>query len=163
VYRDKRPELYLDLARRLPHRKFVLIGGPGDASGCYERVRALATALPNVECTGFLPLAQVEPWFDRARVVVNTSVYEGMPNTFMQAWARGVPTVATVDVGAPVHQVFTDVEDGAARIERLFADETHWAEAATRCKAYFQNVHSSEAVTKQYGEVFERPAREAAQ
>ena len=75
-------------------------------AGYFEEIRARAAQLPNVEFTGFLPLAQVEPWFDRARVLVNTSVYEGMPNVFLQAWARGVPTVATVDVGAAVNTVF---------------------------------------------------------
>ena len=103
LHENKRPELFLELAARLPQRRFVMIGGPREGSRAFfERIRARAEALPNLELTGFLPLAQVEPWFDRARVLVNTSTYEGMPNTFLQAWARGVPTVATVDVDAPV-------------------------------------------------------------
>jgi glycosyltransferase involved in cell wall biosynthesis len=86
LHPTKRPEMLLELARRLPHRRFVLVGGAGLGVGDYEeRVRAQAAGLPNVELTGFLPLAQVEPWFDRARVLVNTSHFEGMPNTFLQA------------------------------------------------------------------------------
>lgn len=152
---DKRPELFLELARRLPQRRFVLIGGSGGDDACYAHVRETARALPNVECTGFLPLAEAERWFDRARVVVNTSAYEGMPNTFMQAWARGVPTVASVDVGAPVQKVFQEIEQGADEIERLFTDQPHWQRASKACKEYFQQVHSSEAVLTQYGKVFE--------
>jgi glycosyltransferase involved in cell wall biosynthesis len=90
MHPGKRPELLLDLAERLPWRRFVMAGGAVDGGQAYfEAIRARAAKLPNVEFTGFLPLAQVERWFDRARVVVNTSVYEGMPNVFLQAWARG--------------------------------------------------------------------------
>jgi glycosyltransferase involved in cell wall biosynthesis len=155
IMQDKRPELFLELARALPQHRFVLIGGSGGDDAYYERIGASARALPNLECTGFLPLAQAEAWFDRARVVVNTSAYEGMPNTFMQAWARGVPTVATVDVGAPVHKVFQDIAQGAAEIERLFTEPAYWQSASNACKAYFDKVHSSDAVLNQYAEVFE--------
>jgi glycosyltransferase involved in cell wall biosynthesis len=155
VYMNKRPEIFLELARRLPHRKFVLIGSADGHEAYYESVRKMAAPLPNVEFTGFLPLAEVEPWFDRARVVVNTSTYEGMPNTFLQAWARGVPTVATVDVGAPAQKVFSQAEEGAREIERLFTDEKYWREASDSCHEYFERAHSSDAVLKRYAEVFE--------
>jgi len=152
LHENKRPELLLELARRLPQRRFVLIGGPrAGAQAFYEGIRAQAAALPNVEFKGFLPLAQVEPWFDRARVLVNTSTYEGMPNTFLQAWARGVPTVATVDVGAPVHRVAATVEDLALEVERAFAD----AALGARCREHFARHHSAAEVLERYGRLFD--------
>ena len=157
IHENKRPERFLELAARLPQRRFVMIGGPrAGAQAFYERIRAQAGALPNVEATGFLPLAEVEPWFDRARVLVNTSTYEGMPNTFLQAWARGVPTVATVDVGAPVHTVFSGIEQGAQEIERLFAEPAYWTARAKGCRAYFERSHSPASVAAQYADLFAR-------
>jgi glycosyltransferase involved in cell wall biosynthesis len=165
VHDYKRPELLLELARRLPHRRFVIIGGssaPGErlAPGYFEAIQAQAAKLPNVEMTGFLPLADVEPWFDRGCVLVNTSFYEGMPNTFLQAWARGVPTVATVDVGArmngkPVYEPFEEIDDAAAEIERLFTDDLHWARASARCLEYFNSEHSSAEVLRRYSRLFD--------
>jgi glycosyltransferase involved in cell wall biosynthesis len=155
VMQDKRPELFIELARALPHRRFVLVGGSAGDDAYFERVRAMAAELPNLLCTGFLPLAEAETWFDRARVVVNTSAYEGMPNTFMQAWARGVPTAATVDVGAPVHRYLPEIQALKDEVERLCADPSYWDAASRACKAHFQAVHSSDAVLKRYGEVFE--------
>ena len=155
----KRPELFLDLARRLPQRRFVMIGGAGGEAGnhaYFDRIRDEAAALPNVEFTGFLPLARVEPYFDRARVLVNTSVHEGMPNTFLQAWARGVPTVAFVDTGArldgePLYRVVEHVAEAASEVERLFSDEAHWARASARCRKYFDSTHSTPKVLERFG------------
>jgi glycosyltransferase involved in cell wall biosynthesis len=160
IHGYKRPELFLDIAERLPQQQFVLIGGPSVGGerlnpGYFEAIRARAAQMPNVEFTGFLPLAQVEPWFDRARVLVNTSVYEGMPNVFLQAWARGVPTVATVDVGAPVNAVFTDAEQGAAKVAALFSDEKLWQQASADSLAYFQRNHSSTEVLARYSRLIE--------
>jgi glycosyltransferase involved in cell wall biosynthesis len=160
IHGYKRPELFLDIAERLPEQRFVMIGGPSVGGerlkpGYFEEIRARAARMPNVEFTGFLPLAQVEPWFDRARVLVNTSVYEGMPNVFLQAWARGVPTVATVDVGAPVNAVFTDAEQGAAKVAGLFSDEQLWKQASADSLAYFQRNHSSTEVLSRYSRLIE--------
>ena len=157
IQESKRPELLLDIAALLPQRRFVMIGGPRPGTEAfYERIRARAATLPNVEFKGFLPLAQVEPWFDRARVFVNTSLYEGMPNTFLQAWARGVPTVATVDVGAQgTYTLFQDADSAAREIQALFADQPHWAARSAACRAYFARKYAPETVLEQYGEVFQ--------
>ncbi|HET7198949.1 MAG TPA: glycosyltransferase family 4 protein [Burkholderiales bacterium] len=155
----KRPDWLLEIAERLPHRRFVLVGGPslgGEARrpGFYEAMRRRAERVPNVEFTGFLPLAELERRFDAARVLVSTSVYEGMPNVFLQAWARGVPTVASIDVGAPVNTVFQDVAEGAARLERLLADEALWSRASADSVEYFHRNHSPEEVLGRYARLF---------
>jgi glycosyltransferase involved in cell wall biosynthesis len=153
LHENKRPELFLELAARLPQRRFVMIGGPREgALAFYERIRTQAERVPNLELTGFLPLAEVEGWFDRARVLVNTSLYEGMPNTFLQAWARGIPTVASVDVGAPVHRVAASVEELAAEVESAFANPALGA----ACRDYFRRTHSSAQVLARYEELFQR-------
>jgi len=157
IQETKRPQILLELAARLPQRRFVMIGGPRPGTEpFYERIRAQAAGLPNVEFKGFLPLAQAEPWFDRARVFINTSAYEGMPNTFLQAWARGVPTLATVDIGAPgAYTMFDDPAPAAQEIERLFADEQHWRARSAACRGYFESRYSCDSVLARYGEVFE--------
>jgi glycosyltransferase involved in cell wall biosynthesis len=157
LHPGKRPELLLELAARLPGRRFVMIGGPSDSDpALFERMRSQAAALPNVQFKGFLPLAQAEPWFDRAQLVVNTSTYEGMPNTFLQAWARGVPTVATVDVDAACHRVATTVDGLAREVELLLTNPSAFETASRECRAYFERTHSSGAALERYGRLFER-------
>jgi glycosyltransferase involved in cell wall biosynthesis len=152
----KRPELFLDLAQRLPQRRFVMVGGPsrGDPA-LFERIRSRAAALANVRFMGFLPLAEADRQFDAARVHVNTAEYEGMPNTFLQAWARGVPTLGTSDVGAPVHRQFAGIEEGAGEIEALFRDELGWEKLARACREHYERAHSGAQTVARYEALFE--------
>lgn len=154
--RRKRPELLLELAARLPHRRFVMVGPAGRGENAlFQRIREMAAALPNVEFTGFLPLAQADSRFDSARVFVNTAEYEGMPNTFLQAWARGVPTLGTVDVGTPVHKQFAGIEDGAREIEALFTDELRWEKVSRACREHYERTHSGAQTVARYVKLFD--------
>lgn len=158
---SKRPEMLLEIARRLPRHRFVLIGGPDEGRRAEEYMRSVAEAaarLPNVEVKGFIPFAEADRWFNGARLLVNTSLYEGFPNTFLQAWSRGVPTVAFVDTGslhegAPVYDVARDVSDMSARIERLMRDDILWHEASRRAAEHFRDRHSIDAVLDRYERV----------
>jgi glycosyltransferase involved in cell wall biosynthesis len=161
IHDYKRPEWFLEIAERLPQRRFVMVGGPSVGGeklgpGYFDEVRRRAASLPNVEFTGFLPLAEVEKQFDRARALVSTSVYEGMPNVFLQAWARGVPTLGTVDVGAPVNTVFADAEEGARKLEALLADELLWQRASQDSLAHYQRNHSSQEVLSRYARLLDQ-------
>ena len=83
--------------RDLADVRFVMIGA--DATGGGERpwAQALlerARSLPNLEYLGARSQAQVNQLLARAHVFVNTSRYEGFPNTFIQAWMREVPVVS---------------------------------------------------------------------
>jgi len=102
----KRPELALELARRLPDIRFTLAGGPMPGGQTYfDDVAAAAARLPNVQMLGAVKYADTGPLFDRTRVFLNTSSIEGFPNTFLQAWIRGVPVVSFFDPDGMVHRL----------------------------------------------------------
>ena len=156
---QKNAEMMLEIARRLPHVPIVIVGGPDAGKRqheYYESIRAAAASLPNVRMAGFVPYAQVDQWFDGARLFVNTSRYEGFPNTFLQAWARGIPTVAFVDTGsrsadgAPPYEVVADVSEAAWKIDRLMKDDAAWRRASQRAAEHFRAHHSVDAVAAMY-------------
>lgn len=88
---NKRPMRFLDLARTCPELAFVMIIGRTD-----EAVfRALEQARPaNLRILANVPAQDISDWLRRARVFVNTSLFEGFPNTFLQSAVTGVPIVS---------------------------------------------------------------------
>jgi len=158
IVERKRPELCLRLAREMPHLKFVMIGGASpdaDSRSFYRKIATAARSLPNLEFLGFLPYRQTERYFDRSRVFLNTSRIEGFPNTFLQAWARGLPTVSFVDTGSregghPVCNTVQTTAEARAEIHHLMTDDVRWKHASDICRSHFSAHHSLEAVTGMY-------------
>jgi glycosyltransferase involved in cell wall biosynthesis len=93
----KRLEVLLDLASTRPEWEFHVVGS-GDSSTAYVRdLEQRAIALPNVSLHRGISDAELHERYLRADALVCTSSWEGVPTTFLEAWARGVPVVSTVD------------------------------------------------------------------
>ena len=96
--RRKRPEMFLELARRCPGTEFRLVGGAGEDPGFDSEIRAAASSITNLDYVGFVSPPQMDEQYRGAALYVNTSGLEGLPNAFLQSWSHGVPTVtAEVD------------------------------------------------------------------
>lgn len=157
----KRPELFVELARAFPQRRFVMVGGPGgDAASraCFEALQAQAAAVPNLEVAGFVPFAQVGRRYDGAAALLNTSEVEGFPNTFLQAWIRGVPSLSFVAPraadGSSGTIACSDSADMALRLGALLRDRAAWQQASRAAAAHFERWHSLARVADHYDQVF---------
>lgn len=157
----KRPELFLELARALPDQQFRMIGGPGDGEHeLYDAIKARATTMNNVQFLGFVPFAPAEKHFDRATIFVNTSESEGFPNTFLQAWARGVPTVSFVDPGsrlanAPIGLRVATFQEMISVVAQLVSNESDRVAEGRRSAKYVELNHAPEKIVKLYERAFE--------
>jgi glycosyltransferase involved in cell wall biosynthesis len=105
-----------------------------------------------------VPFHEVGAWFDRAAVVVNTSDYEGLPNTFVQAWLRGAPTLSFVRPESAPGRTGTiacaDVAQMAQRLQELLDDPAAWQAASAACRAHFEAHHTMEVAVQRYLDVF---------
>lgn len=84
----KRPHLFLDLAARLPRARCRMICSRQDGE-LWEDVSRRAAELPNVEFVESVPYRAIQDHFNAARVFVNTSSHEGVPNTFIHSGLGG--------------------------------------------------------------------------
>ncbi len=162
IKRIKRPELFIDLARRCPDHRFRLVGGGvPDESSLYDRVFPEAKTVTNLEMTGFVPYPDVEAQFDDGSLLVNTSDMEGFPNTFLQAWSRGMPTLSFFDPAAQwrqhaVGEVVSSLDDMVKRTQSLMSDVERWRLASSVCREYFTAHHSVARAVDAYEAVFDR-------
>ncbi len=92
----KRPGIFLDLARALPDASFEMICPPGNRQ-LWEEVRREAEPLKNLRLIERVPYHEVQAHYDAAKVFVNTSTWEGWPNSFIQA-GLGRTALLSLDV-----------------------------------------------------------------
>jgi glycosyltransferase involved in cell wall biosynthesis len=152
----KQPHLFLELARSLPNYQFRMVGGHKEAEkALFEAMKSKAERIPNLDFLGYVPLNEIDELFDDARVFVNTSESEGFPNTFLQAWSRGIPTLSFVDCGArssagPIGVVVSTIEGMREALERLMTDDAYWKVKSDDSLRHFAAHHSPRIVIPQY-------------
>lgn len=164
----KRPDWFLELARRLPHRRFVMCGVipiPPETRESWETARRAGAALPNLEVRGFLDHARLAELFAGASLFVHTSPAEGFPNTVLEAWSHGLPSVTAVDPDGVVArermgEVATDLDGLVAAVERLMADPAARRAAGERARAYVRRRHAPEVVIDRLAALFDRVVAE---
>ena len=158
----KRPELVIELAKRLPEYRVVAIGGPcGDQKTYYNEIKTKATALDNLKFMGFIPYRDVNQYYSRARVFVNTSELEGFPNSFLQAWIRGVPVISFFDPdnlirkqelgGAPAN-----LDEMVELVKDLMLNKPYRHSIAKRTRAFAFEHYSPRRVIQEYASVFSK-------
>jgi len=157
----KRPEIALELARELPHVKFTLAGGPMPGGETYyEDMVAAAARLPNVTMLGAVRYADTGALFDRAKVFLNTSSIEGFPNTFLQAWIRGVPVVSFFDPDSLVQRLSlgrtaSSVDDMRDAIRHLLQDDEDRQRIGRRAREFATREFTT-GVASRYLELLDR-------
>lgn len=152
----KRPDRVIHLARRLPELNFIMIGGASRGSkSLYEDIESEAAQISNLQFLGSKSYAYVNECLSRSKVLLNTSDLEGFPNTFLQAWMRGVPVVTTFDPDNLVHTnklgAAVDNTEELPDLLRSFLANSHLrTDCSTRVSLFARRYFSPDAVIKKY-------------
>lgn len=166
----KRPLDYLALAARLPEASFLMVATSRGShwDGLAKEVRERAAALPNCELLPGRPRTQILDMYERAVAVVNTSAFEGFPNTFMEGWARGAPALSlNVDPDGVIARHGLGVV-AAGSLDALEAGaRAGWdrrgdlAAERDRCRSYIERHHAPAVVGAAWAELVTELLREA--
>jgi glycosyltransferase involved in cell wall biosynthesis len=162
----KQPEVFIDLAERLAAvtgAEFLMVGRPG----AMKYQRGLETRMRSVRGLTYLGAKsneEVNRLLAEAHVFVNTSTYEGFPNTFVQAWLREVPVVSLqVDPDGLLARQGLGFLSG--RFDQLVQDTRNLLENAelrtrlgARARAYALEHHSLTKNLSRVAEFFMRVA-----
>jgi len=157
----KRPEIVCEIAKAMPDVSFTMIGGP--MRGCedlFREVKEEAKRLENLHFVGAVPYSEVNAYFSRAKLFLNTSDSEGFPNSFLQAWVRGVPVVSFFDPDGFISSfglgLSADAQDNFSEpLASLLQSEDQRWRIGERARQFVIDRYSSQAIVKQYEQLFE--------
>jgi glycosyltransferase involved in cell wall biosynthesis len=90
----KNPHRFLELASQFPNEHFTFICQKATNDVGYDELIAQAGNIENLTHIPRAPFHEMDSYFLRAKVFVNTSRAEGFPNTFIQAGKAGVPILS---------------------------------------------------------------------
>ena len=94
----KRPELFLKLAEKFPNEKFLMIcnkvDNKIDSIKYWKRIHNIASKISNINFLKFVPFEEINQYFEQAKILINTSSYEGFPSTFIQALISKTPILS---------------------------------------------------------------------
>ena len=90
----KQPEIFLKLAQANPQHKFVMICQKATNDSIYSKLKDKADTIENLTFVPRVPFHEINSYFSKAKVFVNTSTAEGYPNTFIQACLNATPILS---------------------------------------------------------------------
>ena len=166
----KRPELFLDLAEQLPQEQFVFImpvmhlPNEQEQRALNNHVRDIlsrAKTISNVRYIPFVPFHEIQEYYNQAKLFVNTSSFEGFPNTFIQACIGKTPILSfVVDPGAFIRKndlgfvCNESIEAGVSFIESL--NEEKVKQLGENAARYLRENHDIRNTIVSYKREFEK-------
>jgi glycosyltransferase involved in cell wall biosynthesis len=163
IVEAKRLELLLDLAQLAPEVTFDVAGAPTRTTAYSTAVVERARTLSNVRLLGRVEREQIPALYQGAACLCCTSVHEGFPNTFLEAWCQGIPVVSTFDpdgliAARKLGGVANDADGLLKEVRRMISRET-WRDASMNGRAYYLANHEPGVVIPKFEEVFLNVAR----
>jgi glycosyltransferase involved in cell wall biosynthesis len=155
----KRLELLLEVAEGCSEVAFHVVGDCNAETPYARRLKDWASRLANVTLYGRVVYSEVETFYRKASLLCCTSVCEGFPNTFLEAWSHGLPTVSTFDpdgliAARRMGTVAVDSKGLSAGIRRLLGSQAEYRAASESARSYFANQHTVRACMPAFERVF---------
>ncbi|WP_394740069.1 glycosyltransferase [Natronococcus roseus] len=91
---QKHPERFLQLAKSLPNIHFTMICRQTTNLEFHKKIKKQAEYIENLKFIDFVDPDEIHEYYNRSYALINTSDYEGFPNTFLEAWRYETPIVS---------------------------------------------------------------------
>jgi len=161
----KRPELFIDLAEKVPNERFVMICQRATGDENYEALVARAGEVENLQFIRRVPFGQIDNYFQRAKMFVNTSDSEGFPNTFIQACKCATPILSLrVNPDNFLNRYncgicADDNRDKFVQQFRLLLESEEMQRYGKNARKYAEEKHDIKRVIEEYKDMFLRLTR----
>ena len=154
VYR--RPWVVLELARAFPEERFVMVMPPVDTM-LASVITKSAKQIPNLTILDYVPVDEMQFMFDRAKLVLNTAMFEGFPNTFLQTAQARSPYISLkwnpdnfLEQNSIGFGCDDSIETMKKRLKELLEDQDLRAEIGDNAFHYLEKEHCAETSIERY-------------
>jgi glycosyltransferase involved in cell wall biosynthesis len=154
--------LAIEIAKEFSQVRLKMIGGPcAGLISYYNKIEKEAKKIKNIDFVGPVHYSKVNSYFNRAKLFINTSDIEGFPNSFLQAWIRGVPVVSFFDPDKLIDKYElgyapSNLEGMKKCVDRLLKDDRKRLELGDKGRQFTIENYSSGVVVKKYIALLER-------
>ena len=162
----KGPDRFIKLALEFPDEKFVMICQRATGDDNYDSLCRQAEEVGNLEFHQRVPFHEIDGYFQRAKLLINTSDSEGFPNTFIQAckWATAIVSLGVNPDGfLDKYSCGISCDGRFARmretVKHLLADDCYM-EPGRNGRKYVEDHHDIKKIIEQYKTIFTRFACE---
>lgn len=90
----KQPEIFINLAKANSNVAFTMICPKSSDAKYHEKIKEMALEVKNLKFIDFVPYDEIDEFFKKAYLFINTSLFEGFPQTFIQATMNAVPIIS---------------------------------------------------------------------
>jgi len=157
---EKQPRRFLELARAIPTEHFTIICQTLTNDQAYADMKAQAAQIKNLQFIPHVPFNQIDSYFQRAKVFVNTSDAEGFPNTFIQACKCATPILSfNVNPDNFLNRYSCGIfcegdEQRLSEALRFLLAENRCIELGQNARKYVERYHDITKIVEQYKKVF---------
>lgn len=156
----KHPEIFLRLAEMFPKDHFLMVGSVDAIDIEYAHtIQSQARNIKNLRYIEKIPFPQIPEIYNQARLLVNTSEYEGFPMTFVQAMCDGVPILTMgIDPDRVVSSVAGFVTSNIQELSKkysLLQRQTIWEKYSQAARQYAKNHYSPLVIVPKYEKIFQ--------
>lgn len=149
----KRGWLFCEIAKKMPQYEFHVLGKANVNKTEDENFLAKYYTIPNLHFAGFVDGEKKEQYLKDAKILVNTSIHEALPVSFLEALAYGTLLVSNrnpdeltskfgVWTGEVLGDGFDKVDLFVDAIEHIMSHEDKRQELATKAIEYIKEIHS---------------------
>jgi len=150
---SKRADICVELAARCSNVHFVMIVNNHDNT-VFNQIKQHTSS--NVEIIDRVRFTDIESYFQRASLLVNTSSAEGFPNSFLQAGKYGKPIVSLVVDPAEMLTsaacgvcCYGDREQMVHEVNRLSQMDSNYDAISRNIRRYVVSHHGAEVCSRQ--------------
>ena len=93
-HKTKHPEMFIELVKSFSGEKFIMICPASNDQTYFEKLKTKANKISNLRFIDYVPFNEINDYFLKAKIFVNTSKTEGFPNTFIQAAKSKTPILS---------------------------------------------------------------------